>query len=91
MRPGTFNQPEPSSWPLFTTVEIARSKFAPGTMVMVATGGWGDTEGFSVAAANESSRKLFAQNIKLMVEATGADGKLISMVLLFKLLIIFRR
>ena len=82
MRPGTFNQPEPSSWPLFTTVEIARSKFALGTAVMVAVGGWGDTEGFSVAAASERSRKLFARNVKAMVEATGADGILIAMALL---------
>ena len=42
---------------------------------MVAIGGWGDTEGFDVAAATESSRKLFAQNVNSMVEATGADGK----------------
>lgn len=76
MRPGTFNQPEQSSWPLFTTVEKARSHFAPGTVIMVAIGGWGDTEGFSLAAATESNRKLFAQNIKNMVEATGADGEL---------------
>ena len=42
---------------------------------MVAIGGWGDTAGFSVAAATESSRKLFAQNVKLMIDATGADGE----------------
>ena len=58
---------------------------------MVAIGGWGDTEGFSVAAASESSRKLFARNIKTMMDATGADGKLIAIVLLFRLLIVFRR
>jgi len=75
MSPATFNQVEPLSWPLFTTVETARSQFPHGTAIMVAIGGWGDTEGFIVAAATESSRKLFAQNVKIMVEATGADGK----------------
>ena len=42
---------------------------------MVAIGGWGDTAGFGVAAATETSRKQFARNIKSMVDATGADGK----------------
>ena len=43
---------------------------------MVAVGGWGDTAGFEVAAATEDARKLFARNVKLMVDATGADGRL---------------
>lgn len=76
MRPGIFNEAKPSSWPLFTTVQAVRPKFAPGTAIMVAIGGWGDTEGFSQAAATESSRKLFARNVQAMVEFTGADGKL---------------
>lgn len=42
---------------------------------MVAIGGWGDTAGFSIAAATETTRKLFAHNVKVMVDATGADGK----------------
>ena len=42
---------------------------------MVAIGGWGDTEGFEVAARTESSRKLFARNVGRMVEETGADGR----------------
>lgn len=71
----TFNQVKISPWPLFTTVEIVRSQFSEGTAIMVAIGGWGDTAGFDVAAATETSRKLFAQNVKLMVDATGADGK----------------
>lgn len=77
MSPAVFNQEEPRSlWPLFTTVEKARSRFADGTDIMVAVGGWGDTAGFEIAAATEDSRKLFARNIKLMVDATGADGGL---------------
>jgi len=74
MRSSIFNAPDPSEWPLFTTVEAVRPQFANGTAVMVAIGGWGDTTGFSEAAATDSSRKLFARNVKAMVEHTGADG-----------------
>ena len=76
MSPATFNQVEPSSWPLFTTVEIARSKFTDGTAIMVAIGGWGNTAGFDIAAATDTTRKLFAHNVKVMIDATGADGRL---------------
>ena len=76
MSPAVFNHVEPrSSWPLFTTVEKARSRFVDGTAIMVAVGGWGDTAGFEVAAATEDARKLFARNVKLMVDTTGADGR----------------
>ena len=75
MRPGVFNQENPSSFPLFTTVDQVRCKFSPGIAIMVAIGGWGDTEGFEVAAATKESRKLFAKNVKKMVDITGADGK----------------
>ena len=74
MQSSTFNQENPTSWPFFTTVEEVRSKFAKGTAIMVAIGGWGDTAGFSKAAETESSRKLFAQNVKAMLDYTGADG-----------------
>jgi GH18 family chitinase len=74
MRSSTFNQVEPSEWPLFTTVEKARSQFAKETAIMVAIGGWGDG-GFAQAAATESSRSLFASNVRKMVDFTGADGK----------------
>ena len=74
MRPNVFNQVNATSWPLFTTVEKARSQFVPGTHIMVAIGGWGDTEGFSVGAKTEASRELFAQNVKRMIDETGADG-----------------
>jgi GH18 family chitinase len=73
MQSSTFNKENPSAWPFFTTVEDVRSKFAKGTSIMVAIGGWGDT-GFPTAAATEDSRKLFAKNVRAMVEHTGADG-----------------
>lgn len=41
---------------------------------MVAIGGWGDTEGFEFAARSEESMHVWAKNVKVMVEATGADG-----------------
>jgi GH18 family chitinase len=77
MRPAVFNVANASEWPLFTTVEEVRPKFAKGTAIVVAIGGWGDTAGFSEAAATEKSRRLFARNVRLMVENTGADGELI--------------
>lgn len=74
MGPSTFNAQNVTDWPLFTTVDEVRRKFPTGTAVMVAIGGWGDTQGFSEAAATEESRKVFAQNVKKMVDQTGADG-----------------
>jgi GH18 family chitinase len=74
MQSSTFNQVEPSAWPMFTTVEEARSQFAKDTAIIVAIGGWSDTEGFSKAAATKTSRKLFAKNVKAMVDSTSADG-----------------
>ncbi|KFZ11711.1 hypothetical protein V502_07444 [Pseudogymnoascus sp. VKM F-4520 (FW-2644)] len=76
MTPAVFNQPDPAaaSFPFFTSVDAIRLKFAANTKVMIAIGGWGDTEGFTVGAATYASRKLFAQNIKQMVASTGADG-----------------
>ncbi|MCJ1466149.1 hypothetical protein MMC07_004768 [Pseudocyphellaria aurata] len=74
MSPGIFNQRQPTSWPLFTTVEKVRSQLASGTKVMVAIGGWGDTKGFSEAARTKEGRKIFAENVGRMVKAVGPDG-----------------
>jgi Glycosyl hydrolases family 18 len=70
-----FNELDVSEWPLFTTVEQVRSKFAEGTKIIIAIGGWGDNSGFSYAASTDKSRRLFAQNVKAMLEHTGADGE----------------
>lgn len=70
-----FNDPLREDWPLFTTVDQARVLFVPGTKIMIAIGGWGDTAGFSAAALNDTTRKSFAGNIARMVSQTGADGK----------------
>lgn len=75
MRSEIFNVDEtPSEFPLFTTVEEVRSKFVPGIKVMVAIGGWGDNAGFEVAAKSDASRKRWARQVAVMVEAVGADG-----------------
>ncbi|KAM7191123.1 endochitinase 1 [Naviculisporaceae sp. PSN 640] len=68
-----FTDPYREDWPLFMAVDQARPLFAPGTKIMVAIGGWGDT-GFSAAALNDTTRKNFAENVSRMVSDTGADG-----------------
>jgi GH18 family chitinase len=75
MQSSTFNEANLSTFPFFTTVSEVRSKFAYGTAIMVAIGGWGDTAGLSKAAQTNESRKLFAKNVKTMVDHTGADGE----------------
>jgi hypothetical protein len=74
MRSSAFNAADASDWPLFTTVDAVRSQFAEGTQIMIAIGGWGDTEGFSEAAKSAKGKRLFARNVKAMIEFTGADG-----------------
>jgi GH18 family chitinase len=79
MRSSAFNAPDSvAEWPLFTTVDAVRSQFAEGTKVVVAIGGWGDTEGFSEAARSDEGRRRFARNVKAMVELTGADGRFLT-------------
>ncbi|KAL5001998.1 glycoside hydrolase superfamily [Aspergillus recurvatus] len=75
MQSSTFNRNSTSSdWPLFTTVNAVRPKFSEGTSILISIGGWGDTQGFSESARTAESRKLFADNIRQMVDDTGADG-----------------
>ncbi|KAG6368349.1 hypothetical protein INS49_002554 [Diaporthe citri] len=73
MRSGLFLDSNRSEWPSDRSVDSARQAFATGTKILVAIGGWGDTD-FSIAARDETSRKSFAGNVARMVEATGADG-----------------
>ncbi|KAM6522702.1 hypothetical protein FALCPG4_012329 [Fusarium falciforme] len=75
MRSEVFNVDEtPDEFPLFTTVNEVRSSFSRDTKVMVAIGGWGDTQGFEEGAKSEASRKRWARQVAAMVDATGADG-----------------
>lgn len=64
----------PARWPLFEDIDSIRAKFAPGTKIMIAVGGWGDDKGFPIAAETKESRKRFASNVAKMLRDTGADG-----------------
>lgn len=76
--PAFFDTPEtPDTGSLdsfFTNVDGIRAKFPKETKVLWALGGWGDTESFKVARTAES-RRLFAKNVKAIVDATGIDGE----------------
>ncbi|KLO92308.1 extracellular chitinase [Fusarium fujikuroi] len=75
MRSETFNvDNKPQDYPLFTSVSDVRKRFPGGTKVMIAIGGWGDTQGFEEAAKNETTRKRWARQVAAMVTVTGADG-----------------
>ncbi|KAH7386758.1 glycoside hydrolase superfamily [Phaeosphaeria sp. MPI-PUGE-AT-0046c] len=74
MRSDIFNDVNRTEWPLFTTIDEVRPRFAPGTVIQVAIGGWGDTASFDKAAQTDESRALFAKNVKKMLDQTGADG-----------------
>ncbi|TVY48016.1 Endochitinase [Lachnellula occidentalis] len=63
-----------TAFPLWTSVAEVRGKFREGTRIMVAIGGWGDTEGFEEAAGTEEGRERWAGNVGGMVEESGADG-----------------
>lgn len=75
MPASVFNEEAPSSWPLFTTPSAVRGEFSTGVSIMVAIGGWGDTNTFTKAAATLGSRRRFATNVKAMVDQLGADGE----------------
>ena len=75
LKSATFTSVQkPRSWPLFTSVEEVRTKFPEGTNIIISIGGWGDDVGWPIAAASDTSRKLFAHNVAAMVQDTGADG-----------------
>ncbi|PGH14130.1 hypothetical protein AJ79_03247 [Helicocarpus griseus UAMH5409] len=80
MQSSLFNKKDPkpnrTDWEqgLFTTVEEARKMFAPGTKILVAIGGWGDTKGFEEATRTEEERRIWAENVAEMVGGTRADG-----------------
>ncbi|RKF77084.1 Acidic mammalian chitinase [Golovinomyces cichoracearum] len=58
----------------FEKVSKVRSHFDHGTKIMIAIGGWGDTTGFSQAAATNESRKIFAANVAALCDEHGFDG-----------------
>lgn len=69
-----FNSDSAPSFKPFEDVETMRKRFSPDTKVMIAIGGWGDTEGFSDGAKDDASRERFAKNVASMLEDNGFDG-----------------
>ncbi|GKZ77417.1 hypothetical protein AnigIFM56816_010716 [Aspergillus niger] len=69
-----FNSDSPPQFTPFESVSTMRSRFSPGTKLMIAIGGWGDTSGFSTAAKDETSRNQYAKNVAAMVNQVGFDG-----------------
>jgi GH18 family chitinase len=65
---------EEMKWPFFTTVTKTRKQFKKGTKILIAIGGWGDEEGFEMAARTKERQELWARNVARMVTETGADG-----------------
>lgn len=75
MKSDIFNSEEEApEFPFFTTVEKTRQRFDSATNIMIAIGGWGDSQGFEEACRDEASRKLWSNNVKKMMDFTGADG-----------------
>lgn len=69
-----FNTDSGSSFQPFEPVETMRKRLAPDTKVLIAIGGWGDTEGFSTGAKDEASRERYAKNVAKMLDSNGFDG-----------------
>lgn len=71
---GLFNTDSTPHYQPFESVSSMRQRFDPDTKVMVAVGGWGDTEGFGEGAKDEKSRERYARNLAKVVEESGFDG-----------------
>ncbi|KAF7166683.1 hypothetical protein CNMCM6106_002399 [Aspergillus hiratsukae] len=69
-----FNTESPAQFEPFEPLDKTRKRFRPGTKVMIAIEGWGDTSGFSEGAKDEASRTRYAKNVAAMVNSLGFDG-----------------
>lgn len=69
-----FNSDSAPSFTPFEPVDTMRKRFGPDTKLMIAIGGWGDSEGFSTGAKDDASRKRYAKNVAAMLEANKFDG-----------------
>jgi chitinase len=69
-----FNSDSPPKFEPFEPIEAMRKRFTPNTKVMVAIGGWGDTNGFSEGAKDDVSRTRYAKNVAAMIDSLGIDG-----------------
>ncbi len=68
-----FTTDPPGEYVPFMPLADIRAMFDPDVKICMAIGGWGDTDGFGVGAANETSRKLFAKNVAKTVKRLGYD------------------
>lgn len=69
-----FNSDSPASFTPFESPDTFRKRFSPGTKLMIAIGGWGDSSGFSAGAKDDASRERYAKNVAAMLESNGFDG-----------------
>lgn len=70
-----FNKDSPpSSWQPFESPDTMRKRFSPDTKLMIAIGGWGDTQGFSDGAKDDTTRERFAKNVASLLDTHGFDG-----------------
>lgn len=69
-----FNSNSTPEYKPFESVKDMRARFEPDTKVMVALGGWGDTEGFGKGAESDESRERYAKNVAAVIEDGGFDG-----------------
>lgn len=70
-----FTTDPPGQFGTFMPVEEVADLFDEGTKVLIAIGAaWGDTAGFSIGAANETSRAIYAKNVAALLDFFGVDG-----------------
>lgn len=69
-----FTTDPPGKYVPFKNISSIRSLFDDGTKLSIAIGGWADTIGFGIGAETEESRKLFAKNVKAMIDEHDCDG-----------------
>ena len=69
-----FNSESTPEYNPFESVKDMRARFEPDTKVLVALGGWGDTEGFGEGSKDDESREQYAKNVAAVVKDGGFDG-----------------
>ena len=69
-----FNSESTPEYKPFESVKDMRARFEPDTKVLVALGGWGDTEGFGEGSKDDESREQYAKNVAAVVKDGGFDG-----------------
>ncbi|KAL1954185.1 hypothetical protein VTO42DRAFT_1541 [Malbranchea cinnamomea] len=58
----------------FKPISEIRSMFSPDAKLLIAIGGWGDTQGLSLGATNKTTQELYARNVAEMLKTHGFDG-----------------